>query len=157
MDWLRLEDLKEEKEVTVPIPIIPVEERMTLWRCRGIYGVPLGMHRMNPECPGSGHADRWVAGDLLLRQEPEDDEEEDDGTDNDDDDDDENNDGYSERACPGSSYDIEEQQINCETQKRPSGRCRSAEWAPSRPMTISPSRTQRGGNAERNGSSSSGK
>jgi hypothetical protein len=54
------------------------------------------MDRMNPECPNSGHSDRWVAADLFLRQEPEDDEEEDDGTDNDDDDDDENSDGYSE-------------------------------------------------------------
>jgi hypothetical protein len=26
MDWLRSEDLKEEKEVTAPIPIIAVEE-----------------------------------------------------------------------------------------------------------------------------------
>jgi hypothetical protein len=36
MDWLRSEDLKEEKEVTASIPIIAVEERMTLSRCRGI-------------------------------------------------------------------------------------------------------------------------
>ena len=36
MDWLRSEDLKEEKEVTAPIPIIAVEEPMTLWRSRGI-------------------------------------------------------------------------------------------------------------------------
>jgi hypothetical protein len=36
MDWLRSEDLKEEKEVTASIPIIAVEERMTFSRCRGI-------------------------------------------------------------------------------------------------------------------------
>ena len=44
MDWLRSEDLKEEKNVTTPALIIAVEERIALWRRRAAQrqGVPFG-------------------------------------------------------------------------------------------------------------------
>jgi hypothetical protein len=45
MDWLRSEDLKEEKNVTAPIAIIAVH---ALCRCHESRGVPLGMRRINP-------------------------------------------------------------------------------------------------------------
>ncbi|HLA62338.1 MAG TPA: hypothetical protein VK626_08835 [Nitrospiraceae bacterium] len=59
------------------------------------------MSRIHPECPDSDPYDRWVAADVLVRQEPdeeEDEEEEEDQGDgkDDDDDDDKNDDGYSE-------------------------------------------------------------
>jgi hypothetical protein len=90
MDWLRSEDLKEEKNVTAPIVIIAFS---ALCRCHNCRGVPLGMHRMNPECL---EPDPLNCCDALLRQEPdeEDDEEEDDGKE--DDDDTQNDEGYSE-------------------------------------------------------------
>ena len=60
--------------------------------------VPLNICRIHPECPpDSDPYDRWVAGDVLVRQEPEEDEEEDEDDGNeDDDDDDKDDDGYSE-------------------------------------------------------------
>jgi hypothetical protein len=60
------------------------------------YGVPLAMHRMNPEYIGAYRAYDSVAADVLLRQEPdeEEDEEEDDAREEDGDDDED--DGYSE-------------------------------------------------------------
>jgi hypothetical protein len=59
------------------------------------------MSRIHPECPDSDPYDRWVAADVLVRQEPDEEEEEEDdegdGTeDDDDDDDDKDDDGYSE-------------------------------------------------------------
>jgi hypothetical protein len=95
MDWLRSEDLKEEKNVTAPIAIIAVH---ALCRCHESRGVPLGMHRMNPKYLDPDSPDRSVTADILLRQEPdEEEEEEDDGKKEDDDDeDDETDDGYSE-------------------------------------------------------------
>jgi hypothetical protein len=74
MDWLRSEDLKEEKNVTAPETIIAVEEpiALCLCRCRGAQGVPLGMSRMHPGCPDSDRSDRSVAADVALRQEPDD-------------------------------------------------------------------------------------
>jgi len=89
MDWLRSEDLKEERNVTAPIRIIAVYE---LYRSRAPQSVPLGMHRMNSERLAR---DPWFAADIFLREEPdeeEEDEEEDDGGEEDDD----GNDGYSE-------------------------------------------------------------
>lgn len=58
----------------------------------------MDMRRMHPECPDSDPADRAVAADVLLRQEPdeEEEEEEDGGDGKDDSDDDEGDDGYSE-------------------------------------------------------------
>lgn len=89
MDWLRSEDLKEEKNVTAPIRIIAVYE---LYRSRAPQSVPLDMHRMNSE---RFARDPSFAADIFLREEPdeeEEDEEEDDGGEEDDD----GNDGYSE-------------------------------------------------------------
>jgi hypothetical protein len=57
------------------------------------------MSRIHPECPDSDPYDRWVAADVLGRQEPDEEEEEDEGDgteDDDDDDDDKDDDGYSE-------------------------------------------------------------
>ena len=56
------------------------------------------MSRIYPECPDSDPADRSVAADVLLRQEPDEEEEEDedDGDGKEDDDDDKDDDGYSE-------------------------------------------------------------
>ncbi|HET9304805.1 MAG TPA: hypothetical protein VFO46_02150 [Candidatus Sulfotelmatobacter sp.] len=89
MDWLRSEDLKEEKNVTAPIRIIAVYE---LYRSRAPQSVPLDMHRMNSEHLAR---DPSFAADMFLREEPEEeeeDEEEDDGGEEDDD----GKDGYSE-------------------------------------------------------------
>jgi hypothetical protein len=100
MDWLRSEDLKEEKNVTAPVTIIAVREPIALCRSRGAQGVPLGMSRMHPECPDSDGSDRSRAADVLLRQEPDEEEDEEegegDGKEKEDDDDDETDDGYSE-------------------------------------------------------------
>ena len=38
MDWLRSEDLKEEKKVTAPMAIITVEEPIALCGCQGLRG-----------------------------------------------------------------------------------------------------------------------
>jgi hypothetical protein len=58
------------------------------------------MDETYPQCPGSGPADRAIASDVLLRQEPEEEEEEEeDGEEPDGDEEDEDNDGdegYSE-------------------------------------------------------------
>ena len=62
-------------------------------------GVPLGMHRMNPEYLDPDSSDRSVTADILLRQEPdedENDEEEEDEGDNKEEDDEESDEGYSE-------------------------------------------------------------
>ena len=62
-------------------------------------GVPLGMHRINPEYLDHDSSDRSLAADILLRQEPdedEDEEEEDEGDDKEEEDDEESDDGYSE-------------------------------------------------------------
>ena len=99
MDWLRSEDLKEEKNVTAPTTIIAVH---ALCRCYESRGVPLGMRRMNREYLDPDSSDRSVIADIRLRQEPnedenEEEEEEDDRKKEDDDDDDEeSDDGYSE-------------------------------------------------------------
>ncbi len=75
-------------------PLRPVQ----FLRLPRIWGVPLDMSRIHPECPDSDAPDRSVAADVLLRQEPdeEEDEEEDEGDDKEDDDDDDTDDGYSE-------------------------------------------------------------
>ena len=66
-------------------------------------GVPLGMHRINPEYLYHDSSDRSVTADILLRQEPDEEEDEDEGEGEDkeddkeeDDDDEESDDGYSE-------------------------------------------------------------
>jgi hypothetical protein len=98
MDWRRSEDLKEEKNVTAPIAIIAVH---ALCRCHESRGVPLGMHRINPEYLDPDSSDRSLTADILLRQEPDEDEDEeeedeDEGDDKEEDDDEESDDGYSE-------------------------------------------------------------
>ena len=88
IDWLRSEDLKEEKNVTAPVLIIAVYE---LYRSRAAEGVSLGMHGRNSKHVARDHS---VAAHTFLREEPdeEEDEEEHDGGEEDDD----GNDGYSE-------------------------------------------------------------
>ena len=90
MNWLRSEDLKEEKNVSAPIAIIAVH---ALCRCHKWRGVPLGMHRMNPEHVAPDHS---VADDIFLREEPDEEEDEDENNGEADGDDDEGDDGYSE-------------------------------------------------------------
>jgi len=89
MDWLRSEDLKEEKNVTAPIRIIAA---CALYRRRALQSVPLGMHRMNSKHVALDHS---VAGDIFLREEPDEEEEDEDDHDGDEGDDD-GDDGYSE-------------------------------------------------------------
>jgi hypothetical protein len=100
MDWLRSEDLKEEKNVTAPIAIVAFRALCRLRSGETLVvhyrrGVPLGMQRMSPEHLDADHFSRY---DARLRQEPEEDdseeEEEDDGKE--DDDGTQNDDGYSE-------------------------------------------------------------
>jgi hypothetical protein len=96
MDWLRSEDLNEEKNVTAPIAIIAVQH--TPSSPNGTRAYHLGMSRLSP-CPDSDSLDRWEVADVLLRQEPdeEEDEEEDEGNGKEyEDDDDDTDDGYSE-------------------------------------------------------------
>jgi hypothetical protein len=65
MDWLRSEDLKEEKNETAPIITIAFRAHC---RCEKWRGVRLGVHRMNPEYLDAAHFNRY---DALLRQEPD--------------------------------------------------------------------------------------
>ena len=94
MDWLRSEDLKEEKNVTAP-------------NCHNsrygplVFGVVCGarrniedMPRLPIEHPASSARDGFIASDVLLREEPEEEEEEED--DDSKEDEDNNGDGYSE-------------------------------------------------------------
>jgi hypothetical protein len=53
------------------------------------------MRRFHLQCPASGASDRWVAADVLVREEPDEEEEEEDEDDGEDGDD-ECDDGYSE-------------------------------------------------------------
>jgi hypothetical protein len=56
------------------------------------------MSRIHPECLGSGHSDRSLAADVLVREEPDDEDEQDEEDDDNEEDDDEegDDDGYSE-------------------------------------------------------------
>jgi hypothetical protein len=98
MDWLRSEDLKEEKNVTAPITIIAAHCALSL---PAVQGLPLTMIGIRLACPDSDSLDDWEAADVLMRQEPdeEEDEEEDEGNRKEDDDGDENKDGYQSRNC----------------------------------------------------------
>ena len=93
MDWLRSEDLNEEKSVTAPIAIIAVH---ALCRCQRVAGVPLVMSRFLPENLDPEISDRSVAADVLLRQEPDEEEDEEEDDRKEDDDDGDTDDGYSE-------------------------------------------------------------
>lgn len=95
MDWLRSENLKEEKNVTAPIAMIAGKGSIVLWGWRGVReAYHWSMRRFHLQYPASDACDRWVAADVLVREEPDEEEEdeEDDGKDGDDDD----GDGYSE-------------------------------------------------------------
>ena len=72
MDWLRSEDLKEEKNVIAPIAIIAAHCALSL---PAVQGLPLTMIGIRLACPDSDSLDEWEAAD---------------------DDGDENEDGYSE-------------------------------------------------------------
>jgi len=58
-------------------------------------GVPLGMHRMNPEHLDPDPSDRSAAADILLRNEPDDEEDDEEKHDRDEENDD-SDEGYSE-------------------------------------------------------------
>jgi len=61
------------------VPLAPASLPAAVLRPGGHgYGVPLGMHRMNPECLDSDRFGPSIAVTILLREEPEDEEEEDD-------------------------------------------------------------------------------
>src|SRR5216110_2427940 len=66
-------------------------------RCLRVRGVPLGMRRTFPEYLDPETSDRWVAADVLVREEPdeEDDDEEGDGEEKEGEE--EDDEGYSER------------------------------------------------------------
>jgi hypothetical protein len=97
MDWLRSEDLKEEKNVTTPIPMIAgggVYCALVLPAgCEAYHG---DMRRSDVEHPASSAFDRTVADDVLVREEPEEEEEEEEDDDDDEESDDDHGDGYSE-------------------------------------------------------------
>jgi len=67
MDWLRSEDLKEEKIVTAPTVIVAV---IALCRCYEWRGVPFEMSRICPELPGSFFPNQSVVAHILVREEP---------------------------------------------------------------------------------------
>jgi hypothetical protein len=69
-----------------------IEDCTQSWPMRG---VPLGMHRMNPEHPDPDPSDRSTAGDILLREEPDDEEDDEEKHDRDEENDDPDE-GYSE-------------------------------------------------------------
>ena len=74
MDWLRSEDLNEEKNVTTPMVILAFH---ALCRWQEWQSVPLGMQAMKSEYLDPDLSDRSVSADILVREEPEEDEEED--------------------------------------------------------------------------------
>jgi len=90
MDWLRSEDLKEEKNVTAPIVIIAVH---ALCRFEEAAGRTVG-HAPN-ESRVFCRRSRYVADDVLLRDEPNEEEEDEEKHDGDEEDDD-GDEGYSE-------------------------------------------------------------
>ena len=95
MDWLRSENLKEEKNVTAPITMIAGRGWIVpLGLAGGCEAYHWDMRRFHPQCPASDPCDRSVDDDVLVREEPdeEEEEEEDDPEEGDDD----NGDGYSE-------------------------------------------------------------
>jgi hypothetical protein len=94
MDWLRSEDLKEEKNVTAPVVIIAVPCTASLPSSSEAHH--RSTHRINPECLDSSRSGEAIAVTILLREEPDEDEEEEDDRKEEDDDGDEGDDGYSE-------------------------------------------------------------
>jgi hypothetical protein len=72
MDWLRSEDLKEEKNVTAPKSNYSSPSRLPFAK-RG--GVPLGHVSMNSQYVAAEPCDLSLPSGILLREEPEDEEE----------------------------------------------------------------------------------
>jgi hypothetical protein len=89
MDWLRSEDLKEEKNVTTPKLYYssPSPCRCQMWRRT--------MYPMSPECFDLFLSDRLVAADIRLREEPDEEDDEEEKHDQNEEDDNPNE-GYSE-------------------------------------------------------------
>ena len=96
MDWLRSEDLKEEKNVTTPNCHDSRFGTLVLGIADNARSNIEDMRRLNVEHPALGAGDGFVASDVLVREEPEEDEEEEGGDDDSKDDEDDNDDGYSE-------------------------------------------------------------
>jgi hypothetical protein len=95
MDWLRSEDLKEEKNVTAPSCHDSRYGTLVLGIADNARSNIEDMRRLSVEHPASNDGDCLAAADVLVREEPEEeeDEEEDDESTEDKDD---NGDGYSE-------------------------------------------------------------
>ena len=95
MDWLRSADLKEEKSVTAPSchdsTYGPVSYFGVADRARRNI---VDMRRLSVEHRVLSAGDRFVAADVLVREEPDEEEEEEDDDSKEDEDD--NGDGYSE-------------------------------------------------------------
>ena len=97
MDWLRSEDLKEEKNVTAPnchdsrfgTLVLGIADNADNARSN-----IEDMRRLNVEHPALGAGDGFVASDVLVREEPE--EEDEDEDDDSKEDEDDSGDGYSE-------------------------------------------------------------
>jgi hypothetical protein len=97
MDWLRSEDLKEEKNVTTPnchdsrfgTLVLGIADNADNARSN-----IEDMRRLNVEHPALGAGDGFVASDVLVREEPE--EEDEDEDDDSKEDEDDSGDGYSE-------------------------------------------------------------
>ena len=95
MDWLRSEDLKEEKNVTTPITMIAGGGSIVrLELAGGCEAYHWEMRRLHRQYSASDAGDRWVADDVLVREEP--DEEEEDEDDDREEGEDDDGDGYSE-------------------------------------------------------------
>jgi hypothetical protein len=101
MDWLRSEDLKEEKNVTASISMIAGDGPLRFGVAERLRGVPWGMRRRHRQSPTSDAPNRSLAAGVLVREEPDEEEDEDvddenDGKEEDEDEDEDNGDGYSE-------------------------------------------------------------
>ena len=95
MNWLRSEDLKEEKDVTAPTFIIAAYPLCRSSRTDEAYH--WGMQRPNLEHRNPTPSDRSLPADMFLREEPEEEEEEEeDEEEHNGDKDDDGDEGYSE-------------------------------------------------------------
>jgi hypothetical protein len=83
MDWLRSEDLKEEKSVTAPETIITAKEPIALCHCQTERGVPLGCEQIASRMPRLRPTSSVGGCRCPSRASEEEDEEEDEGDDKD--------------------------------------------------------------------------
>ncbi len=65
-------------------------------RCLRVRGVPLGMRRTRPEYLDPKTSDRWVAADVLVREEPDEEEDEEGDGEEKEGEEEEDDEGYSE-------------------------------------------------------------